>query len=706
MVAVVSGLIGVGHASAGATMSVREVPLRAGAAPRPSARNSGERSVSSITPSGRFDFLGLHWKGAGTVSYRVRRASGTWSGWSLADRDFGPDAGSGEASRSRGWILGEGVWVGSATRIEIRVRGPIHRVLAYTVRSPVSRVPTRSTASVDEPPVITRAGWQADEGLRRAEPVTAPELNFAVVHHTAGTNDYKPEDVPAILRAIQVYHVKGNGWNDIGYNALVDRFGVVYEGRFGGLDQNIVGAHAIGFNTGSFGIAVLGEFTHTPPPPAAREALARMLAWRLDLAHVDPLATFDVISGGSERFPPGVPVFLRAISGHRDTGLTACPGQKLYDLLPAIANRTAAIGLPKLYEPELTGTVGGPLTFTARLSAALPWTFTVTASTGATAFEASGEGTTVNVAWDTSGLAQDSYRWHLDAPGVTPAEGTLDAGASAGTLAITGGAADPETFSPDGDGTLDTTTLSYTLSTGASVGVTVYDAAGVELSVVESPRWRAPGAHVITFDGLGLPDGVYDVRLMATATGGRTASSSIRVAISRTLRGVRLVHPVLSPNGDGRNDTLAVKFALAGPAVVSLKILRGSRWTATPFSGQLDAGPQLLEWDGSKRVGALREGAYVAVLEATDSIGVTRVVMPFVADWTPPRLVLLSLNPLLLRVNEPATLRIRADGLNRRIRVQKAGLVRVAAVRRPRKLVVVATDQVGNTSAPLRRLSP
>ena len=107
-----------------------------------------------------------------------------------------------------------------------------------------------------------------------------------------GRNDYSRAEAPAIVQGIQLYHVQGNGWNDIGYNFLVDRFGTVYEGRFGGIDRNVVGAHAQGFNTGSVGIALIGDLRHRRP--AGRGGWTRscrLLAWRLDLAHVDPLST-------------------------------------------------------------------------------------------------------------------------------------------------------------------------------------------------------------------------------------------------------------------------------------------------------------------------------------------------------------------------------------------------------------------------------
>ncbi len=127
------------------------------------------------------------------------------------------------------------------------------------------------------------------------------------------------------MKGIQLYHVRGNGWNDIGYNFLVDRFGTVYEGRYGGIERAVVGAHARGFNTGSVGVALLGTYSGAAPTKAAQDALTSLLAWRLDLAHVDPLGMQNVISGGSERWRAEVPVLLRAVSGHRDTGLHRVP---------------------------------------------------------------------------------------------------------------------------------------------------------------------------------------------------------------------------------------------------------------------------------------------------------------------------------------------------------------------------------------------
>ena len=141
-------------------------------------------------------------------------------------------------------------------------------------------------------------------------PKYAASVQFAVVHHTAGNNSYTASQSAAIVRGIEVYHVKGNGWNDIGYNFLVDKYGQVFEGRYGGVDKNVIGAHAEGFNTGSTGVALLGTYGSAGPSAAARTALANLLAWRLDLAHIDPLSKLNWISGGNARFASGVPVLV------------------------------------------------------------------------------------------------------------------------------------------------------------------------------------------------------------------------------------------------------------------------------------------------------------------------------------------------------------------------------------------------------------
>src|SRR5436309_1872382 len=132
--------------------------------------------------------------------------------------------------------------------------------------------------------------------FRRAPPTYASTLQLAVVHHTVTTNDYSCADSASIVRGIETYHVKANGWNDIGYNFLVDRCGNVFEGRYGGVDRNVVGAHSQGFNTGTVGVALLGTYQTVAPTAAQRQALVNLLAWRLDVAHVDPLSLVAYVS--------------------------------------------------------------------------------------------------------------------------------------------------------------------------------------------------------------------------------------------------------------------------------------------------------------------------------------------------------------------------------------------------------------------------
>ena len=427
-------------AASDATIVSRDVPLGA------------QRSLAAGQPSTHFNLVGLHWRGSGTVTFRTRSVSGRWSGWMDAapEAEDQPDVGTGERARLASWRLGNPWWVGPSDRIEYRPRGKVTRLRAFFVWSPPAGVPARTLQKAGSPAVIPRSGWNADEKIRRSTPAFASAIRLAVVHHTAGANGYTAAQSPSIVRAIELYHVKGNGWNDIGYNFLIDRFGTVFEGRFGGIDRNVVGAHAEGFNTGAVGVAVMGEYSSLPVSAKARDSLTKLLAWRLDLAHVDPASTLSFISGGNARFPAGLPVFLRTVSGHRDTGFTDCPGTALYNLLTTIAGEVASTGLPKLYAPVVTGAVPGAVRFKARLSSALPWTVEVYDSVGNAYASTSGLGANVDWTWDGSLAPPGSYSYAIRSEdNVTPAIGAIGGGGGVGAFTVSGLAADPETVTPE-----------------------------------------------------------------------------------------------------------------------------------------------------------------------------------------------------------------------------------------------------------------
>src|SRR5919201_3748539 len=210
--------------AAPASLVARELPVRAGAVER--------------APQ-RFELVGLHWQGPGAIVFRTRSIDGPSSRWrwAAAEAQDGPDRSSAEARRSRGWRLGSPYWVGASDRIQYRFEGRVRRLRGYFVRSAGAPARTRPLYLAGSPPIVTRHDWHANEAIRRGTPLYAPTLKFAVVHHTAGSNDYGPSQSAAIVRAIEAYHVLGNGWNDIGYNFLIDRYGQVFEGRYGGVDR-------------------------------------------------------------------------------------------------------------------------------------------------------------------------------------------------------------------------------------------------------------------------------------------------------------------------------------------------------------------------------------------------------------------------------------------------------------------------------------
>ena len=406
------------------------------------------------------------------------------------------------------------------------------------VRSPELKIPLRAVAvgrlAADR--AAQRLGRGRVDPPRRAR--VRAGIRFASVHHTAGTNDYSPAQAAAIMRGIQIYHVKSNGWNDIGYNFLVDRYGTVYEGRYGGIDRNVVGAHARGFNTGSVGVAVIGTFADAAIPAAAEASLEKLLAWRLDLAHVDPLSSLTVVSGGSERYPAGMPVVLRAVSGHRDTGLDRRARATSSTRGSARSRpRRQAIGLPKLYEPKVTGGLGGPVRFQARVSAPLAWKVTVTDALGQELATGSGRGPTVDWTWDASLVAAAGVRWRIDVAGATPVAGTL------GKAVVAAAARDHGARGRSGDDQPERRRRRGLHDDH------LHDDRGRDRHRDPARRERRAaggdpagdsqpaGEHTFDFDGLGQPDGVYTIVLSATDAAG---SVGLATAPDRDLAHARL----------------------------------------------------------------------------------------------------------------------------------------------------------------------
>ena len=651
-------------------------------------------------PVHRFDLVGLHWKGSGAVSFRTRSLAGRWSAWhAAAPEDDAPDARSHEL-RLQGWQLGSPYWTGASNRIQVRRFGAVSRVRAFYVWSPAHKIRLRTVSKAGSPLIITRASWHADEKIRRRKkPAYADTVRFAVVHHTAGSNSYSRAQSASIVRGIERYHVLANGWDDIGYNFLVDKYGQIFEGRWGGVDRNVVGAHAQGFNQGSVGVALIGTYDSTSITPAARAALVRLLAWRLDVAHVDPLSTLSWRSTGNPKYPAGRMVTLRTISGHRDTGFTSCPGSQLYSELPSIARAVSQTGLPKMYFPAATGAPGEFVHFTGTLTQSLPWSVTVTQPDGNIVGSGQGEGTTVDWTWDARTIPTGKYLYAIDAgPTVRPATGIV---AGTTTRSMLTALAKPALFTPNGDGKADSTLVRYQVREPAIVTGTLVDAFGAPVTTlfVES---RTKGSYAFRWDATGIADGRYGIVLTARNAIGIETTATLAVIVDRTTAGFQVSPQVFSPNNDGRLDTTRFSFTLDKPARATLTIRRGKRAVGQVFSGPLQPGLQSIDWNGRFRRG-VGEHEFRADLRVTSPVATVTSTVAFATDTTGPKLKRVALSPLRFSINEPADVTVVFDG-TRTVTVRRLGPGKFTfpAGGPFTSFVAVARDFAGNDSRPVR----
>jgi flagellar hook assembly protein FlgD len=629
-----------------------------------------------------FDLVGARWSGSGQVDLRSRSTTGAWSSWKTltAGEDVHP---------TPGVSVAEPLWTGSGRLVQLRASRTVRGLRAIFVNGshgPAARVQLAPASATTAMPVIhTRAEWGANESLRRANPLYATSVHMVFVHHTDTTNDYTQAEVPSILRSIYAYHVQANGWNDIGYNYLVDRFGQIWEGRYGGTTRNVIGAQTLGFNTGSVGIAYIGDGQSTALTDAARAALVSLISWRLDLAHVDPRSTTQMVSGGNPKYAAGTQVTLRAVSGHRDGTLTDCPGDTIYAELPAIAQDAYASGLPKIFAPEASALTSYPVRFSASLSTSLTWTVRVLDAAGTTIASKSGTGTSVAWSWDGRSAAGApvapgvAASWSIEAQDAAGNRALPATGGLLGTATpVTQGATSavtvaPSSISPDGDGQADAAAVTFSLASPATVSVTVQDSLGTVLSTVLPPTPMQAGPVSLNWTGAAVdpgttvPDGAYRVVVTTTDANGLAASTSAPIAVVRAASALTGPLTAVSPNNDHRGDSATFHWTQLQPSHATLRIVSASSPIATVLDADMPAGAARAVWNG-KTTSKLQSGTLGAVLTLTTEAGQQLLQKTFTVDLTPPRAGGLQARThagggfVRYRLSEPGYVELRVQG--------------------------------------------
>ena len=324
---------------------VRSATVRLGAN-RLHAARGGARTERLSTAA--YSMVGFTWRGPDPDIALRTRTAGRWTHWQDAQLLTDGRASDGRSASSL-------LWVDRSRGIQVRTTSGAPEALDLVLINPgvlpgdsaVSDSAGATTAlprvaaigSAPQPELHTRKEWGADPSWRNGRPVYTHRLKQIHVHHTATGNDYSRADVPGILRGMYRYHTQTLGWFDIGYNFLVDRFGRAWVGRSGGVNRLVRGAHTLGFNEHSVGIAVIGNLEARAAWPEAVTAVVKLAAWKLDKYDRNADGWVHVTSTGSDKYPDGTRVRLPAIDGHRDTNDTACPG-RIYDQLPGIRRRT------------------------------------------------------------------------------------------------------------------------------------------------------------------------------------------------------------------------------------------------------------------------------------------------------------------------------------------------------------------------------
>ena len=677
-------------APSGSTPSValRTVPLADGLLVGAAA---GGRTAAASAPAGtvdtgaRFTMLGVVCavpKAPGAVTVRLRTSldGRTWSAWVAVPLEVAQE--DGQAPRA----FTEAAWTGAGRYVQLRAAGAAGapaalrdvRLVALDPAVTTTRLPTAGAAVTApalspgarasgritgaRPAIVTRKQWDADESWRGSKPEYA-KVRMLFIHHTDSRNEYTQDEAPAIMRAIYAYHTKSLGWSDIGYNFLVDRFGTIYEGHYGGMTRGVVGAQVLGFNRGSCGISVIGDYAGDAIPAEALSSLEKLIAWKLKLHHLKAGSTARIRCSYGQKFSTGQMVRFPVVAGHRDANFTECPGNVFYPLLPTV--RLEAAGKPQA--PIITLVKGSPSHFSPNgdgvqdsaglslwLTRAASWSIELRDAKGERIGDFSGEGTAGEVAWpgrDQDGKARPDGTYTA----VVTATGELG-DATAKTLKVVldtvaprfhSVAAEYDWFSPNGDGWAETAKVVYQAGERCATRVSVAGADGkVERRLTE---WRDASAaeQSATWNGeissgdalVPAPDGQHRFLVECKDAAGNVSHKSVPVVVDRTVGSLTASPDVVSPNGDGVNDTATLGFTLARPATVKLTVKVAGKGVRSFQLGQLQAGPGSVVWDGTAADGTpVASGRLTFSVSAVSAIGSSSAAGKLAVDLERPLL--------------------------------------------------------------------
>lgn len=329
--------------------------------------------ATGVIRPGHFTQVAVTWHGSAPSVRVSTHTRGAWTGWRTLEVLDDLDLHEGDGTRGTQLLV-----VGSSDAVRARLTGGGARDLKVVTIDPgtagsdatgglalaagsvtpaattsTSPTPTSLADPLSTPPAYTppshyaphpdvhsRAEWGADETLRKNPPEYNQTIRQVHVHHTVSSNTYTRDAVPKLIRGMYWYHTQSLGWNDIGYNFLIDRFGRLWRGRAGGgIDAPVRGAHTLGFNHNSVGVSMIGNFETAAPSSYALTTLVRFVAWKTDYWRLKPTGWTYVVSEGSDKYPAGTTAYLPVVDGHRHTNDTACPGRYLFAKLPDVRAR-------------------------------------------------------------------------------------------------------------------------------------------------------------------------------------------------------------------------------------------------------------------------------------------------------------------------------------------------------------------------------